>query len=368
MWDSEILYTQGDAYFAALIKAIDAALTSIEIETYIYEKGVLAERLSERLIAAVQRGVKVRLIVDGWGSPAFVHDYLPQLKKGGVKVRFYRMIPWILRRLPGDPKNFWRRMILRFRRINRGNHRKFCLIDHQELWVGSFNISDVHLKEVRGERAWKDAGVAVRGPEVKFAYRAFRRAFNRWTAFQLPARSPKLLLLNDSFIHKRRTRRQHLARLHQAKSRVWLATPYFVPVGRVMRLLLKKARSGVDVRLIVPRENDVWLIKWMSLPLLAHLAKHGVKVYVYAPVFSHQKLFIADDWISLGSTNINHRSYLHDLEMDVVLTLPENKNRIIEGYLRDQGLSEPFDEAHWRQLPWTQRKLSSVFLLAKYWA
>lgn len=367
-WDTEDLFTTGDAYFAGMLDALAQALYTIELESYIFEKGVLADRLVLALEAAVARGVRVRLIVDGLGSPGFVTDYWPRLGAAGVRVRFFRAFPWLLRRLPGDPKNIFRRFFTRLRSVNHGNHRKFCLIDARELWVGSFNVSDVHLTEVNGDQAWKDVGVRVRGGDIKYAHRAFQRAYQGWAALNWPARSPRLLLLNDSFLHKRRTRLEHVTQLRKAQRRVWLATPYFVPIGRVHRLLLKRAREGCDVRLITPRKNDVWIIKWMSAPLLRGLAKVGVRVFIYEPRFSHQKVFVADDWISVGSTNLNHRSFLHDLEMDVVITHDENKRSILESFVQDQALSAPLDESAWAAIPWWKRALSSVFALAKYWA
>ena len=284
-WDEETLFITGDEYFAELLRAIEAAQSTIELETYIFERGALAERMVIRLIQASARGVKVRLIVDGWGSPAFAMDYWPRLKAAGVKVRFFRVSPWILKRLPGDPRGFLHRMFLRMRQMNRGNHRKFCLIDQAELWVGSFNVSDVHLIEIRGENAWKDVGVRVRGPEIKYARRAFQRAYRGWAALNWPARSPRLLLLNDSFLHKRRARLQQVDRLRDAQKRVWLATPYFVPIGHVFRLLTRLAARGIDVRLMVPEKNDVWFIRWISLPLLKSLSKKGVKVFIFSPKF-----------------------------------------------------------------------------------
>lgn len=367
-WDQEILYKTGDEYFAGLLKAIAQAKSTIEFETYIFEKGHIADRMVLALTAAAQRGVRVRLIVDGWGSPNFATDYWPKLKACGVRVRFFRVSPWILKKLPGDPDRLWSRAWLRWQQVNRGNHRKFCLIDHQELWVGSFNVSDVHLTEVYGENAWKDIGVAVRGVEIKYAKRAFQRAYRGWTALNWPTRSPRLLLLNDSFLHKRRTRLEQVRRLKMAAQRIWLATPYFVPVGRVFRLLARQAKNGRDVRLMVPRKNDVWFMKWISRPLLNSLNKRGVRVFIYSPRFSHQKVFVADDWICIGSTNLNHRSFLHDLEMDVVITHDENKRAILESYVKDQELSQNFDSGEWRRLPFWKRMLGSVFLLGKYWS
>jgi cardiolipin synthase len=367
-WDQEVLYTSGDEYFAHLLQAIATARSSIELETYIFEKGILAERFIQALIRAVERGVRVRILVDGWGSPGFASDFWPRLKNAGVRVRFFRLNPWILRRMPGDPHSFWTRAYLRLRHINRGNHRKFCLVDRSELWVGSFNISDVHLFEVRGEKAWKDVGVSVRGRELKYARRAFHRAYRGWTALNWPARSPRLLLLNDSFLHKRQARLQQISRMRFARTRVWLATPYFVPVGSVFRLLARQAKRGLDVRLIVPDKSDIWYMNLIRLPLLHALVKRGVRVFIYSPRFAHQKVFVADNWMCIGSTNLNHRSFLHDLEMDVVITHGDNQKTLLESYLADQELSRVFDSREWLRLPWWKKLLSSIFLLGRYWS
>jgi len=367
-WDDESLFFSGDKYFAALLSALSEAKFSIEMESYIFLKGRLGDRVVNELTRAAQRGVKVRLIVDGFGSPTFQSDYLPELRKARVKVKFYRVIPWVLRRLPGDPHSFFPRLLARWRQMNRGNHRKFALIDQKVMYVGSFNVSDVHLQEVSGDEAWKDMGVRVSGRDLKYARRAFQRAFRGWTALNLPARSPKLLLLNDSFLHKRRTRHQHLYHLKTARERVWLATPYFVPIGSVFRRLVRQARRGVDVRIMLPKKSDIFFMNWISLPLVKELARKGVKVFVYKPRFSHQKLFIADDWMTLGSTNLNHRSFLHDLEMDVVISHEDNKKLLEQNYLRDLNASEPFDRSEWANLPIWQRLLSSVFILLRFWA
>lgn len=368
VWDEEELFYSGDEYFSQLLRAINAAKSTIVFETYIFEKGTLGDRMVSHLVAATKRGVKIRMIVDGWGSPTFIYDYYPQLKAAGIQVKFYRVTPWILKRMPGDPRSLIRRILLRWKTVNRGNHRKFCLIDRHELWVGSFNVSDKHLREVQGDEAWKDVGVRVRGTDLRYARRAFERAYRGWRALNLPSRNPRLLLLNDSFLHIRHTRGAHVRRMKKAEKRIWLATPYFVPIGRVFRLLSRQARRGLDVRLIIPEKNDVWIVKWISLPLLRSLARKGVKIFIYKPRFSHQKIFIADDWICVGSTNLNHRSFLHDLEMDVVITRDDNKQTILEGYVRDQRLSQAFDSSDWAQLAWWKRALSSVFLILKYWS
>lgn len=368
IWSYERIYPVQDDYFRDLILAIHAAQTSIEMETYIFERGVLAERMFNALTQAAARGVKVRLLIDGIGSPNFVDDYEKPFSDLGVKVHYYRLLPWIFRRLPGEPRSFLGRVIYRLARINKGNHRKMCLIDKKSLWVGSANVSDVHLREVCGDKAWRDLGVCVEGPDVELAHEAFNQAFLRGRALKVQLRLPRLLSLSQTFLQRRNRRREQVERLKNATQRVWIETPYFVPLARVVRRLLRKAQEGVDVRIIVPLESDVWVIPWISFSYLRLLAAHGVKVYEYTPGFVHQKLYLIDDWICLGSTNLNHRSFLHDLELDVVITHDENKKSLENLFLQHQSESIAFPSQLWKTFPWWKKLAYNISWYFSYWA
>lgn len=368
VWSKEHVYFSQDDYFRDLIASINGARLSVEMETYIFERGVLADRVCEALCLAASRRVRVRLLIDGVGSPNFVIDYEDRLRSFGVDVRFYRTWPWILRRLPGEPRSLLGQMSYRLARLNKGNHRKMCLIDHKTLWVGSANVSDVHLQEIFGDRAWRDLGVCVEGEGVGLAKLAFEQAFKRGRSLRLRLRLPKLLAFNQSYYHRRLRRMDQLRRLERAKKRIWIETPYFVPLRRVMRRLRRKAKEGVDVRIMVPRQSDVWLIPWISYPYLRRLAAHGVKVFEYQPRFLHQKLYLIDDWVCLGSTNLNHRSFLHDLEIDVVITHAENIKALEDCFLDDQSHSIGFQALQWRTLPLWKRVFYAFTSYFAYWS
>jgi cardiolipin synthase len=367
-WTFEKLYTVQDDYFHDLIANINAATFFIEMETYIFEKGVLADRVAKALCDAADRGVHVRLLIDGIGSPNFVNDYEKTFSDHGVHVRYYRILPWIFRHLPGEPRFFLGKIFYRLARLNKGNHRKMCLIDKKALWVGSANVSDVHLREVRGDKAWRDLGVHVEGDDISLAHRAFDQAFLRGRALRLKLHLPRLLSISQTFFQRHQRRAEQLQRLQQARKRIWIETPYFVPLARVVRRLLKKAREGVDVRILVPLESDVWVIPWISYSYLRLLAAHGVKVYEYEPGFVHQKLYLIDDWICLGSTNLNHRSFLHDLELDVVITHEENKKCLENMFLDHQSQSIAFPTALWATFPWWKKLLYNISWYFSYWA
>jgi len=367
-WTHERLYVIQDDYFRDLIKCISEARHFIEMETYIFEKGVLADRVSAALCAAADRGVQVRLLIDGIGSPNFFSNYEKVFSNHHVDVRYYRILPWIFRHLPGEPRFFLAKIFYRLARLNKGNHRKMCLIDKKYLWVGSANISDVHLQEVYGDKAWRDLGVCVEGHDISLAHRAFDQAFIRGRALRIKVRLPRLITISQTFFQRRRSRAEQFRQLRKASRRIWIETPYFIPLARTLRRLIKKAKEGVDVRIMVPRESDVWVIPWISFSYMRLLAAHGIKIYEYKPGFLHQKLYLIDDWICLGSTNLNHRSLLHDLELDVVITHEDNKKRLEEIYLAHQSQSVLFTNEQWSSLPLWKKGLYNVSWYFSYWA
>jgi cardiolipin synthase len=367
-WTYEYLYFVTDDYFRALIIAINEARESVSFEAYIYEKGILANRITEALKAAAQRGVHVRLLVDGIGSPFFVSDFESTLRTGGVEIHYYRTLPWTFRELPGEPKFLLNKLFYRLLRLNKGNHRKLCLIDKKSLWVGSANISDVHLQEINGANAWKDLGVCVEGVDIPLAVRAFDSAFKRGHSLRLQVRRPRLLAIGQTYFQKRHRRAAQWRRLKMAEKRIWIQTPYFVPLARVVRRMIRKAKQGVDVRILVPAVSDVWIMKWISFYYLRILSENGVKVFQSQRTFVHQKIYLIDDWICIGSTNLNHRSFLHDLEIDVVITHPNNKTQLETNFLLDQDSSVPFVLDQWRDIA-TWKKCFCWFLgLFSYWS
>src|SRR5690606_31385704 len=136
----------------------------------------------------------------------------------------------------------------------------------------------------------------------------------------------------------------------------------------MLLLLLKKKRQGVDVRIIVPKRNDVWITKWISYSYLFQLARKGVQVFEYEPRFLHSKIFTIDHWVIVGSSNLNHRSFLHDLELDVVLTHPQNKDEVVQQMISDMNESVPLNKDIWSAFPWWKRLLSRMLSVFSYWS
>src|SRR5579863_6307469 len=165
-WDGEKLYFKGDDYFEDVLRAIHRSKRQVDFEVYIFEKGILADRVTRALIQAAGRGVKVRLLVDGIGSPNCTSDYGQKLKKGGVRLRVYRLLPPVFNLFHRFLGSMLKGMAIhRLRslwfRMNRRNHRKLVMVDRDLVWMGGFNVSDEHLESVAGQKAWRDTGLGL---------------------------------------------------------------------------------------------------------------------------------------------------------------------------------------------------------------
>ncbi len=367
-WEKERLFFSGDEYYADLIKGIKEAQSSIFFEFYIFSKSQIGDLFCDALCEASDRGVSVSVLLDGIGSLSFINAYEDKMKKHRIEVHFYRTIPWDLRTHTSESANPIRRLLNRLYRLNHGTHRKYCLIDTKHLWAGSYNICDEHSERIMGVDAWRDVGVYVEGHQVALAKKAFLRSFSsRSELKKIPLKGEGLILLNQTRSLKRSVRTAQYRRLLSAKSRIWIQTPYFAPLARVLRLLLKKQREGLDVRIIVPKRSDVWVSKWISYTYLFQLARKGVKVYEFEPRFLHSKVFLIDEWICIGSTNLNHRSFLHDLEMDIVLTDADVQDQMVQQLEKDMTQSTPLNRDIWTAFPWWKRILSRILSIFSYW-
>jgi cardiolipin synthase len=328
-WKSELLYFDNDDFYRDLIAELDLAQFSISMEVFTFEDGILAQRLIESFNRANQRGVSVRLVCDGWGSPNLMQALNTQLRKANVKFRIYRPLPWRSGRMRGESRNIFTLLWNRVRKINRGFHRKVTIIDKKIAWVGSLNVSDVHLKEVYGKNAWADIGARIEGEGINSLQMAFEKSFFRrkWIRF-LPRPNNPLVLLNDSWLRRRKTTFIQKQRIKRSKKRIFIQTPYFVPERTLLQALYRAAKRGIQVVVLIPDKTDQPIVKWIIHALLDQLLLHGIKVFEYQPRFAHKKVLIVDDIYTIGSTNFNHRSLLHDQEVEILITTQSNQKQL----------------------------------------
>lgn len=356
MWKSEKLYFDGDSYFESLLCAIEQAKRSIELESYTFELDPVGASVLDALVRASRRGVAVRLMVDGFGSLRTVDAIRQRLR--GSRVRFHVYHPV---RGPGRAHLAdW------LARLNRRNHRKVCIVDSSCAWAGSFNVSKVHCAKGGGQIPWRDTGVQVEGREVRFLRRAFERAWDRRRRRPRPGGSA-LLRLNHRRHERRANFEEFVRRIAGARKRVWLTTPYFVPSRKLVQALVLASVAGADVRLLIPDHSDVPGMPSVAAAFFERLLPAGVSVHLYRPAILHAKISIIDDWASVGSSNLNHRSLLHDLEADVVLCRPSSLHALERSFAIDLKHSARIDPKRAGGHSALERSIGYLGLRLRYW-
>jgi len=364
----ETVFADSNQFFSALLRDIDEAVAHIDLETYIYDLDPLGREVAEHLAAASRRGVSVRLLVDGVGSLTSGSALARQLSADGVQVRIFNPLPWNVHHWAwAVPRLPW---IVRLQHLldvmYRRNHRKTCIIDRRIMWIGSFNISRSHLPEEQDGQNWRDTAIRLEGVDTENLQNAFNSTWENDRSL-IPRRtfSPEAIRLNNR--HRRKLRIDLLRRMARTSSRVWITNAYFVPSNLLLRHLKKAARRGVDVRILLPGTSDVFFMPLVSAMFYRNLLTAGVRIYEYADGILHAKLMILDDWMTVGSTNIDYISLYHNLEVEAVVALPQTKKVLEDQFLHDLTRAEEIAIDHLPQYPRWKKILGQVLLSLKRW-
>ncbi len=289
----------GDEVFPAMLAAIDSARSSVCLEVYTFAPGTLGERFRQALIRAQQRGARVRVLVDALGSMGLPGDFWRPLLAAGGEARWFNPVRW---------KRFWFR-----------DHRKMLVCDGRLAFIGGFNIAPEY--EGDGVRSgWRDLGIRLEGPlaaqlassfEGMFARAEFRhKRFARLRRFEVKKSSvwpPEQAFFSEPG----RGRNPINLALHgdMARARdVRIMVGYFLPTWRLRRDLARIVRRGGRVQLILAGKSDVWLSQLAAQSLYRRLMKGGVEIHEYQPQILHAKLILVDDFVYIGSSNLDQRS------------------------------------------------------------
>ncbi len=310
--DVELL-VDGDAMFEALFAEIDAAETYVLTQFYIVHDDEIGRQYKDRLVAAARRGVTVRFLYDTIGSMKLPKAYKRELEAAGVCI-----CPFT------GPRNWLKKLRLNFR-----NHRKITVVDGRVALVGGLNVGDEYLGNTEDFPHWRDTHLRVRGPIVQGLQLSFARDWFygtreeleglRWEPEAAPADRTALVLASGPADELETCGLLYTHAIESAEERVWIATPYFVPDGRVLGALQLAALRGVDVRILMPRTSDSVLFKYVPYAYLQHVERAGGKVYLYEPGFMHQKVALVDrDFAVVGTANFDNRSFRLNFEATVV--------------------------------------------------
>lgn len=365
----EQIFFEGTSFFTALLNDIARAQKSIDLETYIFAFDNLGRKIIQALSEAASRQVQVRLLADGAGTHAWDSKTLKTFEDLGGQARIFHPFPWKIWQWSHGivKKPALLKAIYLLLKINSRNHRKVCVIDNKIAYVGSFNICDDHLDNHR-----RDAGVRLKHVDFTDLTRAFDATWNhtpikeRVREFFRHVRTNPIIRLNNTWHRRRILYKNLLRRIHQCKKRIWITNAYFVPDKLLLRRLRKAAKRGLDVRILLPQKSDVVFMPWASKVFYARLLNSGAHIYEYLPGVLHAKTLILDNWMLIGSSNLNHRSILHDLEVDVNIRAPESKAALEQQFLLDLQNAPEVHYESWKNRPWHQRIIGNMLLYVKY--
>lgn len=371
----ETIFLSGDSYFEALLTDIAQAHTQIDLETYNFKDDLLGRRIQQALEAASQRGVKVRILVDGAGTPGLGSMYTNKFKSANLEVRIFHPFLWRFWQWRNSSTKlpFLFKIIYFLLKFNSRNHRKSCTIDHEIVYIGSANIDKCHLSSEQGGKNWRDTIVKLTHVNMDDLKTAFEAAWNHTPAQErlqhMFARvNTKTIIRLNHTRHRRRVLYKHLLRRMSAcKQRVWITNAYFVPDNFLLKKLTDLATAGVDVRIVLPKKCDVFIMTWAAAAFYQRLLVAGVRIFEYLPSMLHTKSLILDDWFIVGSSNLNHRSLLHDLEVDVNIQSLAAKQILEKNFLDDLSNSKEITWETWQKRSFFQRVIGRIVLYLKYW-
>lgn len=293
--------TSGDEFFAAVQAEITRARDSIRLEMYIFTAGRAGDTIRDALIASARRGVKVRVLLDAFGSLELPSDYWQSLTHAGGAVRFFN--PLTLGRIA-------------FR-----DHRKLVVCDGTTAIISGFNISNDELGDGI-TRGWRDLGLKLTNPVAADLAESFDQMFRmsdfKHRRLQLipwrrrlrrcpPGQRCPSLLTSGPGQNGNAIKATLLRDLNQART-IRIISAYFLPPRRIRRALIQAARRGRDVQLITAGKTDVRLARFAGRALYHRLLRAGARIFEYEAQILHTKLILADHVIYIGSANLDTRS------------------------------------------------------------
>ena len=375
----------GEAYFQAVIAAVDRARSQVQLETYIFDFHGAAAAVAEALERAALRGVRVWLVVDGVGTGRLPPEWAVRFERAGVNCRIYSPLGTLGLLIPSR----WRRL-----------HRKLCVVDGHQAFCGGINILDdwydprhgtlLHprldfavqargalvqqVQETMTRLWWRLQAVRhVRQHNFPEAFSSFRAAGLHlpWThaddvieSNQIKARAG--LLLRDNVLHRSQIERAYLKAIGMARHDIVIANAYFLPGRRLRMALIHAAQRGVRVRLLLQGRYEYFMQYHAVRPVYGALLAAGVEIHEYTASFLHAKVAVIDPdhdrpWATVGSSNLDPLSLLLAREANVVVadrTFAVQLHRRLVQAMEEQ--STPIDAKAYLSRPWHQRLLDRM--------
>ncbi len=366
------LLQDGPATYAAMATAIQQARDHIHLETYIFEDDAVGRQFADLLLAQQARGVQVNLLYDSVGALGTPRAFFDRLRAGGIAVLEFNPVN------PLHAREDWQ--------LNHRDHRKLLVVDGRTAFVGGVNISSVYSagsilrrpgrQPARSGAQWRDTHVQIDGPVVAEFQRLFLQAWERQRGPLLVVRTPfpALQPAGSEIVRAIGSSPEDpfsliyvtlLAAIGNAQQQVWLTQAYFVPDPQLLQALVAAARRGVDVRLILPSFSDSQLVFHAGRAHYQTLLDGGVRLYERSGALLHAKTAVIDGvWSTVGSTNLDWRSFLDNDEVNAVVIGRDFAAQMRAAFELDQAASQAVEPAAWAARPGALRLQEWV---ARWW-
>lgn len=350
--NSVSILENGVEIFPAMLAAIHAAKKSVHLEAYIFWSDSVGARFRDALAATARRGVEVRVLLDGVGSPNRLEKSdVEIMQNAGCRVEFFRPVrPWML-----DV-------------INRRTHRRILVVDGEVGFTGGVGFADVWAGDADSPEHWRDTQVGIEGPVVAQMQSAFQDNWSEVTGELLvgekyfPALPPRgnvvaAVVASSPRPSSSASQVLYSVAISAAERTISIANSYFVPNDASVALLAAAARRGVNVRILVPGEiNDLPVTKAGGRAKLGELLRAGAKIYEYEPTMMHAKTMVVDGaFATVGSTNFDNRSFRYNDELDLAVYDEGVAGRLEQMFVEDIGKSHPYTYEQWANRPVLER-------------
>lgn len=370
-----VLLQDGPATYAAMFAAIRGAKDHINLETYIFEDDGIGRQFADLLLERQAAGVQVNLIYDSVGCLDTPPAFFERLRSGGIAVLEFNPV----NPLAGN-KAEWL--------LNNRDHRKLLVVDGRTAFIGGINISESYSsgssrrpspKKRTQAVGWRDTHLQLEGPVVARFQQLFIETWTKQKGPPLAARTyfPRLEKQGDEIVRAigSASADPHsliyltlLSAVASAEQRVYLTNAYFAPDPQLLDTLTDAARRGVDVRLILPGQTDAWVVFHAGRSHYEELLRAGVRIYERRHAVMHSKTASIDGvWSTIGSTNLDWRSFLHNDELNATIVGRDFARQMDAMFARDLAESDEVDLERWERRPLLLRLKEWAARLAEYW-
>jgi cardiolipin synthase len=366
------LLFDGPQTMAAMIAAIRAAKSNINFETYIFDQDEVGQRFADLLIEKQKQGVKVNVLYDSVGTLGTPQAFFDRMRQAGIHLIAFNPVN------PTARLGHWR--------VNNRDHRKVLIVDGNQAFTGGLNISANYANsslfrsrtKLNAQVGWRDTHIRIEGPAVAALQWAFLNNWTRQTDGDMPEGDffPPLTQVGDKVVRILASHsggdfeiyKAYALAMQDAKKSIHLTSAYFVPDQQIVDALTAAAKRGVDVKVVLPGVSDSGLVFHAGRALYSQLLEGGVKIFQLQVAVLHAKTAVIDGaWSTVGSTNIDTRSFLHNNELNVVV-LGEPFGREMENaFSEDLHDSREVTLADWNNRPLSDRLREWAARMMDYW-